>query len=135
MSSNADTPFEPTMSWNLENPLVPSTGFTMPLMGELAATPLRVLVLDDDVDSSAWVAVLLTSRGHTVRQVATGAAYRDALASWPADVALLDMILPDADGVELLHYTRSHHPDVEAIMITGHASVSTAVRVLSLIHI
>ena len=48
-------------------------------MGELAATPLRVLVLDDDVDSSAWVAVLLTSRGHTVRQVATGAAYREAL--------------------------------------------------------
>ena len=101
------------MSWIPETLSPESGGFTIPLMGELAATPLRVLVLDDDVDSSAWVAVLLTSRGHTVKQVATGAAYREALASWHADVALLDMILPDADGVELLHYTRSHHPDVD----------------------
>jgi DNA-binding NtrC family response regulator len=119
------------MSWIPDSMTAQPGGFTVPLMGELATTPLRVLVLDDDVDSSAWVAVLLTSRGHTVRQVATGAAYRDALASWPADVVLLDMILPDADGVELLHYTRSHHPDVEALMITGHGSVSTAVRAMA----
>ena len=111
------------MSWIPDRTSAQPSGFTVPLMGELATTPLRVLVLDDDVDSSAWVAVLLTSRGHTVRQVATGAAYREALASWHADVVLLDMILPDADGVELLYYTRSHHPDVEAIMITGHGSV------------
>jgi DNA-binding NtrC family response regulator len=131
MPSMSDSPSEPTMSWMPDRSSDQTGGFTMPRIGELAATPLRVLVLDDDVDSSAWVAVLLTSRGHTVRQVATGAAYRDALASWPADVALLDMILPDADGVELLHYTRSHHPDVEAIMITGHGSVSTAVRAMA----
>jgi DNA-binding NtrC family response regulator len=119
------------MSWIPNRADEQAGGFTVPLMGELATTPLRVIVLDDDVDSSAWVAVLLTSRGHTVRQVATGEAYREALASWPADVVLLDMILPDADGVELLHYTRSHHPDVEAIMITGHGSISTAVRAMA----
>ena len=65
------------MSWIPDSLSAQPGGFTVPLMGELAPTPLRVLVLDDDVDSSAWVAVLLTSRGHTVRQVATGAAYRD----------------------------------------------------------
>ena len=62
------------MNWIPDRMSAQPSGFTVPLMGELAATPLRVLVLDDDVDSSAWVAVLLTSRGHTVRQVATGAA-------------------------------------------------------------
>src|SRR6187402_3990090 len=111
ISRSPNASLESTMNWIPDSPTAQPGGFNLPLMGELAATPLRVLVLDDDVDSSAWVAVLLTSRGHTVRQVATGEAYREALASWPADVALLDMILPDADGVELLHYTRSHHPD------------------------
>ena len=82
------------MNWIPDRTSAQPSGFTVPLMGELAATPLCVLVLDDDVDSSAWVAVLLTSRGHTVRQVATGAAYREALTSWPADVVLLDMIRP-----------------------------------------
>jgi DNA-binding NtrC family response regulator len=95
------------------------------------APRLRILVVDDDTDSSAWVATLLSARGHSVKTASTGQESRQTLATWPPDVLLLDMVLPDADGVELLEHTRARHPDVQAIMITGHGSVTKAVEAMT----
>ena len=109
----------------------PVTTTPAPSQPPVQTPRLRVLVVDDDVDSSAWVAALLSARGHAVKQACTGQEFRQTMAAWPPDVVLLDMVLPDADGLELLQHTRSKHPDVQAIMITGHGSVTKAVDAMT----
>lgn len=57
---------------------------------------MRVLIVDDDGDSAAGLAALLTTAGHDVRVEAAAHAGADAAAAWRPDVALLDISLPDS---------------------------------------
>jgi DNA-binding response OmpR family regulator len=56
---------------------------------------MRVLIVDDDSDSAAGLAALLTTAGHDVRVEAGARGGADAAAAWRPDVALLDIGLPD----------------------------------------
>jgi two-component system, chemotaxis family, CheB/CheR fusion protein len=55
---------------------------------------MRILIVDDDLDSAASLAALLAATGHDVRVEAGARAGADAAANWKADVALLDIGLP-----------------------------------------
>ncbi|GAA1588181.1 response regulator transcription factor [Leucobacter aridicollis] len=82
---------------------------------------IRVLVVEDDLRLADALASGLTSRGFGVSRVTTGAAARDALATVLPDVVLLDLGLPDADGVELCREIRESvaAAEVGIIMITA----------------
>jgi two-component system, OmpR family, phosphate regulon response regulator PhoB len=58
----------------------------------------RVLVVNDDSRLADSVRALLTEEGYDARCAADGQAALDALADWPADVILLDLIMPRLDG-------------------------------------
>jgi len=55
---------------------------------------MRVLIVDDDLDSADNLVTLLTASGHEVRVEANARAGADAVATWRPDVALLDIGLP-----------------------------------------
>ena len=43
------------------------------------------------------------------------------------DVAIIDLRLPDGDGMELLSLIREQHPQVDAVILTGHATIDSAI--------
>jgi two-component system response regulator AtoC len=92
----------------------------------------RVLVLEDDKALSEVVCEELRARGcHTVpaHTVADGF---EQLKQWEFDVALLDLILPDGSGIELLRHIAQEELPTEAIVLTGYAEVSTAIEAMKL---
>ena len=90
---------------------------------------LTALVVDDDADFRASLALLVRAEGVEVREAGSLAAARDVLGRWRPDVVLVDLGLPDGDGIELLR----DEPTVaggEFIVVTGNATVDSAVRAL-----
>lgn len=90
----------------------------------------RILVIDDCPSLSELYADFLSSQGyHTdVARCASAALQILQASSEPFDIALLDMKLPDMDGVELLGIIKDKYPNIAILIITGHGSVSLAVQ-------
>jgi DNA-binding NtrC family response regulator len=91
---------------------------------------LSLLIVDDDDTVRETLAELFAAQGHVVRAAGTATAARQAAAEHSPDVALVDLRLPDADGLRLLEVLRADHPHVAVILLTGHGDVATAVRAM-----
>ena len=80
----------------------------------------RVLVVDDDLGAGLMVAEFLGRRGYEVVRCETRA---DALRKGDSafDAAVLDLELGDGSGLELLDRLRDHSPDLQAVILSGHA--------------
>lgn len=68
----------------------------------------RILAVDDDAEIVALLARYLGGHGFALSGVGSGAALRQAIAADPPDLVLLDLGLPDEDGLSLLQYLRTH---------------------------
>ena len=91
--------------------------------------PCRVLLVEDSVLVSDALTILLQSRGHEVR---VGALVAEAVAlgrAAPVDVALLDLSLPDGDGLQVLHQLRAAgaEPSI-TVALTGRDDPATVAR-------
>jgi PAS domain S-box-containing protein len=90
-----------------------------------------ILVVDDDENTRRTLTRILERQGY---QVETAGTVEEALRKSeqrPFNVGLIDLRLPDGEGVDLLKRLKSRHPDVDVIVSTGHASAETAVRALN----
>jgi DNA-binding NtrC family response regulator len=87
----------------------------------------RVLVAEDEPVFAMTVARFLEDRGHEVKVCGTGKATLKSLADSDWDVLLLDLKLPDADGVDLLAKARKDHEEIQTIIVTGFANVESAI--------
>ncbi len=88
---------------------------------------IRVLLVDDEDDFRQTVGKRLTRRGMEVFQAASGEACLGRLEAAPVDVVVLDVKMPGMDGIKTLHRIKKHHPDIEVIMLTGHATTQDGV--------
>jgi DNA-binding NtrC family response regulator len=87
----------------------------------------KILVVDDDVDLRILLASVLEDY-YEVVQANNGAALQKAFSQPAPDVVLLDVVLPDADGLALLPQIKKRWPDTEVIVLTGHGTISMAVE-------
>jgi PAS domain S-box-containing protein/putative nucleotidyltransferase with HDIG domain len=93
---------------------------------------LSVLVVDDDVALSKTLADILRVKGYVPTAVGTGrAALQQIEREWPI-VAVIDLRLPDIDGLEVLQRIKNASPDTECIVLTGYASESSAIEAINL---
>jgi DNA-binding NtrC family response regulator len=90
--------------------------------------PARVLVVDDEPALRRSLARLLLSRGMQVITADDGAAAIELLTHQRVDVALIDLMMPHVNGLELLDHIKSNHQGVEVIIMTAFGDVETAVR-------
>jgi DNA-binding NtrC family response regulator len=92
----------------------------------------RVLVAEDESVFAMTVARHLQSRGHEAKLCPTAKATFKALAESDWDVLLLDLKLPDGDGIEILERVRKEYGELQTIIVTGFANVDSAIRSLRL---
>jgi len=94
---------------------------------------VRLLLVDDEERFLATTRILLEKSDVKSIQTATnGGDALKILRKEPVDVVVLDVKMPGMDGVEVLRRLKQEHPLVEVIMLTGHASVESAVDGLKL---
>ena len=87
----------------------------------------RILVVDDEAREAELVTYALRRRGHAADHVCSAEACLAWMQQAPAEVALVDMMMPGMSGVELCHLLREQYPETLAIMLTGRGDVGVAV--------
>ena len=91
---------------------------------------LSVLIVDDDPTTRETLADYFADLGYVVRAAATATEGRQAAAVHAPDVAVVDLRLPDANGLTLFETLRADDPELAVVFLTGHADVPTAVRAM-----
>jgi CheY-like chemotaxis protein/DNA-binding HxlR family transcriptional regulator len=93
---------------------------------------VRLLVVDDDAVFREELSTLLRDWGHQVESVSSGARALEALEIAEFDAVFSDVRMPRMNGIELLRHIRERWPRVYVVMITGYATVETAVEAMKL---
>ena len=94
--------------------------------------PTPVLVIDDERDIREGCQRILSRRGLKVILAQDGRTGLDILAREEIALTLLDLKMPGMDGMEALSLIRRDHPQVPVIVITGFATVETAIEAMKL---
>jgi PAS domain S-box-containing protein len=90
-----------------------------------------ILIVDDDESTLRTLTLIFEQKGYETETAATGREAIEKARERFFNLAFLDIKLADMDGVELLAPLEEMHPNMEVIMITGYASLETAVRALN----
>jgi DNA-binding response OmpR family regulator len=93
-----------------------------------APEPIRVLVVDDEVDFATALALRLRRRGFAADAVFRGEAGLERAAAGDVDVLVLDLRMPGMDGLETLRAVRAAAPGVRVIVLTGHGTVASGIE-------
>lgn len=93
---------------------------------------IQLLLVDDEERFLETTKRLLEKRGVEVLTATDGLEALTILDAQRVDVVILDVKMPGVDGVEVLRKIKQEQPLVEVIMLTGHASVKSAVEGLKL---
>ncbi len=89
-----------------------------------------LLLVDDDENTRTALSIALGREGYRVLTASNGNEAISALDNNPVDFLVTDMMMPGLSGMELLQYARKRYDQVMVIMITGHASVETAIQAM-----
>lgn len=106
--------------------------WTTPEVTACMENMLSVLVVDDDVALSKTLADILRVKGYAPTAVGTGKAALEQLERAMPLAAVIDLRLPDIDGLEVLQRIKKVSPDTECIVLTGYASESSAIEAINL---
>ena len=93
--------------------------------------PARILVVDDDEGIRTTMSEILTEEGYTVDSAATGSEATQKTQETTYNMALIDIHLPDMEGVELLKLMKGTVPKTRKIMVTGYPSMQNAISAVN----
>ena len=91
---------------------------------------INVLIIDDDEQICSSLSTILNDEGYAVEIAKTGKQAIKTCKKTPFDVALIDIVLPDINGTELLLKLKQIQPKMINIFITGHPSIENAVKAI-----
>jgi two-component system response regulator AtoC len=92
----------------------------------------RILIIDDEASQRELLKILFAGKGYSVRCAATGSEGLKEDESFNAQVIILDIRLPDMDGLNVLQQLRKNNPKTNIIMITAYHDMETTVRAMKL---
>lgn len=90
-------------------------------------TPPKILVIDDELEICTFFDFFLQEKGFDVRVATNGTEAKQALAQYQFDLALVDLKLPDTNGIQLLTNIKAALPHCQVIIMTGYSTVKSAV--------
>lgn len=94
------------------------------------AAVAQFLVVDDDQEVCNFFTYLLKSKGYAVETANTGREAFTKLNNFQFDAALVDLKLPDSDGIAILKQIKEQQPECEVIIITGYSTVKSAIEAI-----
>lgn len=93
--------------------------------------PPSILIVDDDIGTRRTLEMILAKKNYQPVTAPDGAAALALAQESFFNLALLDICLPDISGTDLLVQLKARHPDLEVLIITGHATLESAVQALA----
>ncbi len=93
---------------------------------------IKVLIAEDEPHLGTILESFLTGRGYQVTTRRDGRSALEALRAESYDVALLDIVMPEMDGLEVLRHVREEPSPPEVIIITGNGTIETAITAIKL---
>lgn len=103
-----------------------------PDMGGIAGEPVSILLVDDDQSILETLVDIFSEIGYTAETASTGRQAIRKIQDRFYNLALLDIQLPDMEGIALLSEARRLQPDMKCIMATGNATKDSAVAALNM---
>jgi len=91
---------------------------------------MTILILDDEPVIREVLHTVLSKAGYRIREAATAAEAMARLAKEPFDLLLLDLMLPDRPGLDVLAEVRLRYPDLPVIVVTAYSSVESAIAAM-----
>ncbi|MEO5609585.1 MAG: response regulator transcription factor [Ornithinibacter sp.] len=104
---------------------------TAPALQRPDGSPVRVLVVDDEPNLTELLSMALRYEGWEVRSAGSGLAAVRAAKDFGPDVVVLDMMLPDFDGLEVLRRMRGDDPNVPVLFLTAKDAIEDRVAGLT----
>jgi DNA-binding NtrC family response regulator len=92
----------------------------------------RIMIVDDDLAFRVGTLALLEDHGFDATIATNGAEAVQKLSERQHDLVLSDLVMPGMNGIELLRQIKNAHPGMPVIMVTGFASIGTAVEAMRL---
>ena len=92
----------------------------------------KILIVDDDEGVRQVLGQSLQDAGHKVSSAESGERAIATVREEPFDLVILDMVLPRVDGMEVLKDITTLRPELPVVMITGYASVETAIKAMKM---
>src|SRR3990170_6726199 len=90
----------------------------------------RILIVDDSRLSRTFCTDILAADGFDVETACSGMEALNLLKAWDFDLVILDLILPDISGQEVLHRSKQIKASTNFIVLTGHASLDSTIECL-----
>lgn len=91
-----------------------------------------VLIVDDEPELLETISERLENHGFSVDTAGNGLQALEVLKKQTFDAIVLDMMMPEMDGIETLKRIRAKHPEMQVILLTGHATVQKGVEAVKL---
>ncbi|WP_042350789.1 sigma-54-dependent transcriptional regulator [Bacillus massiliigorillae] len=92
----------------------------------------RILIIDDEPEVGNFLSHLLSSKGFQVTIGYSGEDFRRLLKQQQYNLALIDVKLPDADGLDILRILKKAIPSCKSIVMTGYSTVKTAIEAIKI---
>lgn len=92
----------------------------------------KVLLIDDEEEFLSTLSERMEIRGMNVATASTADAAVSSLDSNDYDAIVLDLQMPDMDGIEMLKVIKKSHPDMQVILLTGQATLEAGVKAMKL---
>ncbi len=93
-----------------------------------APEKLRILIAEDEKNIGFLLVDLLSKEGREIKVVHDGLEALQELKQQSYDLLITDLMMPEVDGLEVMHQARILHPDILIIVMTGYASLETAIQ-------
>jgi len=94
--------------------------------------PPSILVMEDEMSVAKGLEIVLNEEGYAVDLAMTGRDALDRFSQKEFDLLVADLRLPDIDGLDVIRHVKSRRPETGVVVITGYASVSSAVDAIRL---
>jgi DNA-binding NtrC family response regulator len=82
----------------------------------------RLLVIDDEIEIGEFIRVVAEEMGYEVRVTASADEFRSLCDTFAPTVIMLDVVMPDIDGIELLRYLAGKHCRARVMVMSGYSA-------------